>query len=113
MLTRDNGCLPYDIVTAVLPQGNNIYMGLDGGGLCIYDKLQKTSHTLTTSNSSLPDNHVIGLLEEGEKLWLAVYTKGLVEYDIPTGSFTQYPIPRKSTIGNDIWTFCKDIDGNI
>lgn len=113
MLTRDNGCLPYDIVTAVLPQGNNIYMGLDGGGLCIYDKLQKTSHTLTTSNSSLPDNHVIGLLEEGKKLWLAVYTKGLVEYDIPTGSFTQYPIPRKSTIGNDIWTFCKDIDGNI
>ena len=86
MLTRDNGCLPYDIVTAVLPQGNNIYMGLDGGGLCIYDKLQKTSHTLTTSNSSLPDNDVIGLLEEGEKLWLAVYTKGLVEYDIPIGS---------------------------
>lgn len=113
MLTRGNGDLPYDIVTAVLPLDNNIYMGLDGGGFCIYDKAQKKATTLTTSNSNLPDNHVIGLQEGDNCLWLAVFTKGLVKYDIASGHFTQYPVPRRTTFGNDIWTFCKDKDGNI
>lgn len=113
MLTRSQGDLPYDIVTAVLPFGDNIYMGLDGGGLCIYNKQQHQSHTLTTANSNLPDNHIIGLLHDKDKLWLAVYTKGLVEYDLNSHTFTQYDIPHKSYTGNDIWTICQDNDKNI
>lgn len=113
MLTRSNGDLPYDIVTAVLPKDNNIYMGLDGGGLCIYNQKQRKATSLTTSNSNLPDNHVIGLLEGEKCLWLAVFTKGLVKYDLTTAHFTQYPTPRRTSFGNDIWAFCKDKDGNI
>lgn len=113
MLTRQHGDISYDIVTAVMPIGDNIYMGLDGGGLCIYNKVTKQSKTLTTANSGLPDNHIIGLLYSNQKLWLAVYTKGLIELDLRTQQITQHPIPRKHTTGNDIWSFCKDEDGNI
>lgn len=113
MLTRKEGQISYDIVTAVLPIKNLVYMGLDGGGLCIYDKLTGKSSTISTANSNLPDNHVIGLLHENNSLWLAVYTKGLVKCDLIGKKFVLYPVPRKNNLGDAIWTMCKDGKGNI
>lgn len=112
-LTHGNGDISYNIVTAIHPLGNKIYMGLDGGGLCIYDRNSHSSRTLSTANSNLPDNHIIGMLHDNQSLWLAVFTKGLVEYDLRNGRFTQYAIPRKTFSGNDIWSICPDGNGNI
>lgn len=113
MLTRSNGDISYDIVTAIHPLDNKIYMGLDGGGLCIYDRNSHSSRTLSTANSNLPDNHIIGMLYENKSLWLAVFTKGLVEYDLHNDRFRQFAIPRKTFNGNDIWSICPDGNGNI
>lgn len=113
MLTRTHGELAYDIVTAICPLNGRIYVGQDGGGLSIYDPSNHSSQTLSAANSDLPDDHIIGMLHDNQSLWLAVYTKGLVEYNLSTHNFTQYAIPRKTLMGNDIWSICPDGKGNI
>lgn len=113
MLNRSGGAIPYDIVTAVVPSADNIYMGLDGGGLCIYNSRSGTSRTLTTANSNIAGNNVISMQKDGDRLWMAIYTKGLAAYDISTGKFTLYPMPAGSAGNNNVWTICDDGMGRI
>lgn len=105
---RANGSIPYNVVTAVRATKDLLYIGTDGGGLCIYDKRLRQSLALSTANSQIPGDNVIGLILDHPTLWLAVYTKGLVEYNLTTRRFKQYPVPRPTTKGNDIWTICDD-----
>jgi streptogramin lyase len=113
MLNRSGGAIPYDIVTAVVPSADNIYMGLDGGGLCIYNSRSGTSRTLTTANSNIAGNNVISMQKDGDRLWMAIYTKGLTAYDISTGKFTLYPMPAGSAGNSNVWTICDDGMGRI
>lgn len=73
MLSRANHAITYDIVTAVLEDQNKIYIGLDGGGLNIYDKLTRQTRVINTSNSNIAGNNVISLLKDGDNVWMAIY----------------------------------------
>ena len=113
MLNRKNGSIPYDIVTAVVPAAGSIYMGLDGGGLCIYDRHSGTSRTLTTDNSNIAGNNVISMVKDGPNLWMAVYTRGLALYSTQSGGFSLYTMPAGTIGNNNVWTLCDDGIGRI
>ena len=108
-----NGKIPYDIVTAVLPVGNTIYLGLDGGGFAIYDHENGTSLSFTTRNSGMPGNNVVALCTDGHLIWMAVYTKGLVSYNPSTGEFRTFPLPDSLEPDNKVWAITPGDNNDI
>ena len=114
MLNKQNGDIPYNLVTAVIPDKNRLFIGLDGGGLCIYDKSTKTSKTFTTKNSPIAGDNVISMTKDNDALWMGFYTKGLVRYDLKTGSFSNFTMPKKENgTENNVWVVCDDGIGNL
>ena len=108
-----NGKIPYDIVTAVLPVDNKIYLGLDGGGFAIYDPLTEKSVSFTTRNSDIPGNNIVALCTDGNLIWMAIYTKGLTSYNPSTGEFRNYPLPTSLEPDNKVWALTCDDDGML
>lgn len=108
-----SGSLSYDIVTAIVPQGDKLFLGLDGGGLDIYDIKTGKSVNFNTSNSPLPGNNLTSMVFDGNSLWAAVYSKGLVEISPQTKSISTYSINTGDDSGNKLWVIADDGRGNI
>ncbi len=108
-----NGKIPYDIVTGVLPVGNRIYLGLDGGGFAVYDQEKGTSTNYNTRNSALPGNNVVALCTDGNLIWMAVYTKGIASFNPATGEIRHYPLPDSLEPDNKVWALAYGDDGNL
>lgn len=85
------GELSYDIVTAVVPVGDKLYLGLDGGGLDIYDPATATSRNINASGSALPGNNIVDLSTDNGKVWGIDYNGGLFEINTSTGAITAHP----------------------
>lgn len=77
-----NGMLGHNVVSAVYVQDNKIYAGLDGGGFSIIDIKANSSRSITSSNSRLPGDNVVGITGEGKNIWLGIYQHGLYLYNI-------------------------------
>lgn len=108
-----SGSLSYDIVTAIAPADNKIYIGLDGGGIDIYDKATGRSKNFNSSNSDLPGNNVVSLVNDGTTLWAAVYSGGLSALDLATHNITNYRIDTGYEPGNKLWVLAEDDKGNL
>lgn len=108
-----SGSLNYDIVTAIVPEGKKIYLGLDGGGLDVYDNTTGTSRNFNASNSALPANNVVSLVSDGSALWGAVYSGGLIHFDPVGQTFTTYRVDNSHEQGEKLWVICDDGQGNI
>lgn len=113
LASKNNKKLSYDIVTAVVTTPDNLYLGLDGGGLEVIDKKTCKSHTYTTGNSNLPANNIVSMFRDGDKLWMGVYSKGLVCFSLSTHQFTTYPMPNADFDANNVWTITDDGHGYI
>ncbi len=113
ILNRANRQLSYDIVTAIVPDGHRLFIGLDGGGLEIYNRQTHERRTFTQSNSRMPGDNVVSVLKDGGQLWLAVYTKGLVRFSIADQRFKTWQFPIVDPDANNVWTLCDDSLGNI
>lgn len=113
ILSRTNHQLSYDIVTAIIPTAERLYLGLDGGGFEILDRQTGKSTLFTTANSQLPGNNVTSMTDDGEYLWMTVYTKGLVRYHKATRTFTTFPMPQRSHESQNLWTMKDDGQGNL
>lgn len=114
LLSEEDGSLSFNIVTAVVPVGNKIFVGLDGGGLDIYDVAARRSAVLNSYNSDLPGDNVVAMTRDGDDLWMAVYTQGLVHMSLSTGRFTLYRMPgRAQDAVNNVWCMLDDGEGNI
>lgn len=92
-LTKANGKLSGNVVTAICRTGSDIYVGLDGGGLNIYDTKTGKTRCLNTSNSPLPGNNLLSIVGDGANVWLGLYKEGLCRYEPATGRFYSYPLP--------------------
>ncbi len=104
--------LPYNIVTAVCPTENYLYLGFDGGGLGIFNRhTGRMEHHLTTANSELPGNNVLSVFRDGQQLWMGIYTQGLVCYDLVAHRLTTYAMPHTTGADdNNVWTLLDDGD---
>lgn len=112
-LSEQAGTLPYNIVAAVAAQGDNIYIGMDGGGMGVYSVAQRSTVTYTSQNSQLWGDNIVSMTADQRTVWMAVYNRGLSAFDIATHKITNYPLPLVSKRGDVIWTIVDDGNGNI
>jgi len=105
--------LPMDLVTAVVTVKDDVYVGLDGGGVTVYHKESGQFRKYNAANSQLPGDHVIAMAADGENVWMAIYNEGLCRYHIPSGTFKTYQMPETGSAGDLIWTLCDDGKGHI
>lgn len=112
-LSEKAGTLPYDLVTAVASQGDNIYIGMDGGGMGVYTHSLNTMTTYTSANSGMWGDNIVSMTADQHTVWMAVYNRGLTAYDIATHKFTNYTLPLASKRGDVIWTIVDDGNGNL
>lgn len=113
ILNHSNHQLSYNIVTAIIPTADLMYIGLDGGGMEIYDRKSGQRTLFTTANSTLPGNNITSMLDDGEYIWLTIYTKGLVRYSKTTHTFKTFAMPTTRYDSQNLWTMKDDGHGNI
>lgn len=112
-LSEQAGTLPYNIVAAVASQGDNIYIGMDGGGMGVYSLSGRSLSTYTSHNSQLWGDNIVSMTADRHTVWMAVYNHGLSAFDIATHKITNYPLPLVSKRGDVIWTIVDDGKGNL
>lgn len=110
-----NGLLGHNVVSAVYVHGNRIYAGLDGGGLSIIDAKTNYSRSVTSSNSSLPGDNVVGLTGDGKNIWIGIYRYGLYRYDIEGDSLQHIDLDALGAHQrNDVlWKLWNDGEGHV
>lgn len=107
-LTVANNQLTHKLVTAVAARDSVIFVGLDGGGLNVYDQQSGTVVSYTRENSSLPANNILSLVDDGEYIWLGIYQEGLCRFSPADRTFRTFPLRN-----NYIWNIKDDGKGNI
>ena len=110
-----NGMLVNNAVSAVYVHDNKIYAGLDGGGFTIIDTRTNTSRSVTSANSNLPGDNVVGLAGEGKNLWVGIYRHGLYRYDIENGNLQHVDLDALGTHQRKdvLWKLWNDGKGHI
>lgn len=103
------------VVSAVLPYKNELYLGLDGGGLWRYNPQTKSSRLYTTSNSSIPVNNVLCILPDNDCLWIALYNGGVAKFRPNDNSFQLFKLPSRENgeENNRIWRIVDDGHGHL
>lgn len=113
VMDKHSGKLCYDIVTAVIPDGDMLYLGLDGGGLEVLDTKTGRYRHYNKSNSQMPADNVVSIVKDGKTLWAAVYGTGLVECDLAANRFQTYKADKSIEPGNKLWIIKDDGAGNL
>lgn len=92
--TMDSFSLVKDLkmVSSIIPGDEVIYAGTDSYGLGIVDRSNGRTKILNTSNSGIPGNNIVSMTLLDNEIWMAVYTRGLVEYNISTGKFKTWSL---------------------
>ncbi|MDR1456349.1 MAG: response regulator [Tannerella sp.] len=76
-----------DIKTIFQDSEGNIWIGTAGGGLNLYREEENFIHY--TVNEGLADNFIMGLMEDGDNLWISS-ENGLTCHNRTAGSFSTY-----------------------
>lgn len=103
------------MVTAVISQKERLYVGLDGGGLNIYDMKNDKLLKYATHNSGISGDNLLSLSVDEEFAWLGIYGKGLSRYSLSGHTFKNYALPSVNgkESANRIWQIRDDGEGNI
>lgn len=113
VMDKHSGRLSYDIVTAVIPDGDRLYLGLDGGGLEVLDMSTGAHRQYNKANSQLPADNVVSVVKDGDILWAAIYGTGLVECNLSAGSFRTFNPGYDCEPNNKLWVVMDDGAGNL
>ena len=107
--------LSHSVVTAVYPERDKIYIGLDGGGLNIYNRATKEVTIYSYQNSLIAGNNVLAICGDEKYLWLAIYGKGLCRFSRKDHTFKNYDLAtlNGNRESNKIWDIREDKKGNI
>ena len=106
----------FKMVSSIIQTEDIIYAGTDSYGLGIVDRKSGKTRILNTSNSGIPGNNVVSMTMLDDKIWMAVYTKGLTEYNISTGKFKTWPLDghdAQYVDNNKAWIVRHDDRGRI
>lgn len=108
--TVDNGMLTHRMATAIAVADGKMYVGLDGGGLNVYDPVTGDTRAYATSNSAIAGDNVVSMCYDGQYIWLGCYNAGLCRFNPHDGSFRTFRIPGSH---NNIWEIQKAHDGEL
>lgn len=108
-----SGSLSYNIVTAIVPYGDKIIVGLDGGGIDFFDRETGRRRNINAANSNLPGDNIVSMVTDGHKLYAAIYSCGLSEMDLDGNQISTYKINTDAERGNKLWTIKDDGRGHI
>lgn len=108
-----SGSISYDIVTAISPVDDKLFLGLDGGGLDVYDTKTGRSRNFNSSNSSLPGPNIVSLLYDGNLIWGVDYSGGLFEMSPQTYEIQPHPTAQNANRNAKYWVIADDGLGNI
>jgi signal transduction histidine kinase/ligand-binding sensor domain-containing protein/DNA-binding response OmpR family regulator len=103
-----------NMITSFLQYKNDVFLGVDGGGVYIYNRDQDNLSPL-----SLPENinnyTVLALEGKNDKIWIGTYQKGILEYDYNTKSLKKYRAGDdiKNLNHDEIFCLAKDHNGNL
>lgn len=89
---------------------NRIVGGEYGGGLTKFDGNIMTTYNM--SNSGLMANTIFGLLDDGDKLWIATYGAGLMSFD-KTNKWEAFDVTNSGIADNRVQGLVKDKNGSI
>ncbi len=79
-----SGGLTSNSITTIFPSGNYLWIGTEGGGLCLMD-LHTRKIVQAKNNQGLPSNTIFKILDDSKKrLWITT-SNGLVCYDPVSG----------------------------
>ena len=114
-LSMANGTLSHYMVSSVCPTKDKIYIGLDGGGLNVYDKTTGKTTEYSHKNSILDGNNVMAMCADDQYVWMSVYKKGLYRYSRSIHTFKHYDLSavRGDNNDNKVVDVHQDNDGNI
>lgn len=108
-----SGSISYDIVTAITPVNDKLFLGLDGGGLDVYDTKTGRSRNFRPSNSALPGPNIVSLVYDGSKIWGVDYSAGLFEMSPETYDIRLHPGAQNANRNDKYWVIADDGLGNI
>lgn len=115
VFNSNSGQLTYNIVTAVVPDGNKMYVGLDGGALNIIERnTGRLLRSVNAGSGALPGNNIVSMVKDDKYLYMAIYTSGFARMSLADGTFTNYHMPlRRGVNTDDVWTLCDDGLGRV
>ena len=114
VLDKANGRLTYDIATAIVTDKEYLYIGLDGGGLNIYDRSNGTVKALTSKNSDIPGDNIVSMTKDDKFLYMASYTKGFVRMRLSDHDIKTFQMqPNANNTADNLWVVCDDGMGRI
>lgn len=105
--------LTQGVVTAIFPMKDKLYVGLDGGGLNIYDTTTGRTSVYTTANCDIAGNHILSICGDSQYIWLGIYGKGLCRYSPLSHTFKTFVPPSLNgqSKSNRIWKIEDDNRG--
>lgn len=103
-----SGHLTYNTVSGIYVNQGIIYAGMDGGGLIVVDTQHHTTKTICAANSALPDDNIMGMAWDGEKLWLGLHGHGIFCYEPIHGTISHIDLgalgaPQSLEIAWKLW----------
>ena len=103
-----SGDLTYNTVSGLYVNQGVVYAGMDGGGLIVMDTHRHTTQTISTANSSLPGDNIMGMAWDGEKLWLGIYGHGIYCYEPIHGTMSRIDLdalgaPQSTEVAWKMW----------
>jgi len=109
------GHLTYDIATAVIPDSTRLYVGLDGGGINILNRLTgRLIKTVTADKDGLPRNNVVAMTKDESNLYAVIYTGGLVIMPLDGKPIRTLHMPKANyEEADNIWAIRDDGLGHI
>ncbi|MCM1067806.1 MAG: helix-turn-helix domain-containing protein [Muribaculaceae bacterium] len=97
-VTRMPGIADKHIMASTIDAGGVLYVSPYGEGLQAYDRAGTCLFSLNTSNSALPSNIILDIIEHDKRIWIATDGGGISIYDPATGSFED--MPPRSALGS-------------
>ena len=104
-LPSDSTFLPSNYITALLLDGDSLWIGTQKG-LCILNLTQRTfsNHALSTdvpgvSNEERDRNFINSIYKDRQgNIWIVAYYEGFIKWERKTGKFLHYPLPHSDKL---------------
>lgn len=96
-----------------------IWIGTDGAGLRLWDRVSNTYETFTYRDkdpSSISSNFIASIIKNGKNdIWIATWFGGVNRFNKRTGKFQRFPTfnTKNNSNSNNIWRLLSDSKGRL